>query len=75
MTDDELKNLDREVKEAEAHRRRTAAQLHDLVEERLAGRLRRNPRHRPIHLRRVQGLGQCQCQIEGNATIIKGIQS
>jgi hypothetical protein len=35
MTDDELKNLDREVKKLKRIAGERAAQLHDLVEERL----------------------------------------
>jgi len=60
MTDEELKNLDREVKKLKRIAQEWAAQMHDLVEERL-----------PAAYREIPGIAQstfdaCQAWFDAN---------
>ncbi|MBI5792212.1 MAG: hypothetical protein HZA63_12120 [Rhodocyclales bacterium] len=63
MTDDELKNLDREVKKLKRIAGEWAAQLHDLVEERL-----------PANYEEIPGIAQstfeaCKAWADANARL------
>ena len=60
MNEDELKDLDNEVKKLKRIASEWASQLHDLVEDRLPAGYEEIHPHRAIHLRRLQGLGRCQ---------------
>ena len=64
MTEEELKNLDREVKKLKRISSEWAGQLHDLVEERL-----------PAGYQEIPGIAQstydaCQAWVEANARLI-----
>jgi len=64
MTEDELKNLDKEVKKLKRISSEWAGQLHDLVEERL-----------PAGYQEIPGIAQstydaCQAWAEANARLI-----
>ncbi len=64
MTEEELKNLDREVKKLKRISSEWASQLHDLVEERL-----------PAGYQEIPGIAQstydaCQAWAEANAKLI-----
>ena len=64
MTEEELKNLDREVKKLKRISSEWAGQLHDLVEERL-----------PAGYQEIPGIAQstydaCQAWAEANARLI-----
>ncbi|HXU92690.1 MAG TPA: CCE_0567 family metalloprotein [Gallionella sp.] len=64
MTEEELKNLDREVKRLKRISSEWASQLHDLVEERL-----------PAGYQEIPGIAQstydaCQAWAEANAKLI-----